>query len=96
MNKNANKIMVGHINIEATASDEDPYGQGGFSVVNATIITTDRKEADAFKAAYTTKSVITVRCGGLELDGKVFRFARRLTNFTVVLNVEDVRWRIGR
>ena len=83
--------ILGNVTIRAVASDEDPYGQGGFSSVTADFAVSDKEVAAALKRSCTEKTPIAVRCGGLEFDGVVYRYARRLLGARVVMSADSLQ-----
>ena len=89
-------VILGEVAIHAIASDEDPYGQGGFSSVTANIVVSDRASAAALKKSYEEKRPIAIRCGGLEFDGVVHRYTGRLLGAKAVMSVDNLRKRKAR
>lgn len=84
-------ITVEHLTIEAFASDEDPYGRGGFSAVVATLATKDSGIVAVLKASYVERRAVVISCGGLRLTGVVTKFSRRLTGGKAVIAVDSLR-----
>src|SRR6266576_100452 len=83
--------ILGSVTIRAIASDEDPYGQGGFSSVTTDISVSDGTSAAALKKSYTEKTPIAVRCGGLEFDGVVCRYTSKSPGAEVVMAVDNLQ-----
>jgi hypothetical protein len=92
MSAPADKITIfGAVTIHAVASDEvDPYGQPGFSSVTADIVVSDKESASALKKSWNSKSIISVRCGGLELQGIVSRYSGGLAGAEAKLAVRSL------
>jgi hypothetical protein len=84
-------IILGEVTIHAVASDEDPYGTGGFSSITANIVVSDRASAAALNKSYAEKKPISIRCGGLEFDGVVYRYTGGLLGAKAVMSVDNLQ-----
>jgi hypothetical protein len=86
-----NIIVVDEVEIRAVASSEDLYGQGGFSAVYAKVLTSTEKDIAFLSSAHAQKNLVTIRCGRLEVHGKVTKCSKRTKEFEAVLDIEDLR-----
>jgi len=92
MNERTEEVAIlGSVTIRAVASEEDPYGQGGFASVTADVSVSDGTIAAALKRSYTEKTPIAVRCGGLGFDGVVCRYTEKSPGAEVVMMVDNLQ-----
>ncbi|WP_091059763.1 hypothetical protein [Opitutus sp. GAS368] len=83
-------VILGEVTIRAVASDEDPYGQNGFSSLSAQVLASDKTSAAALKKCFASKASVTIRCGALEVAGRIDRCDEKLPG-VASMSVDEIR-----
>jgi hypothetical protein len=66
-------LIVHRLEITCRSDDTpDPYGKPGFSAVSALVFSTDKDAFQTVRSAAGARTIVAVRCGGLEVRGEVF------------------------
>jgi hypothetical protein len=66
-------LTVHRLEIECVSDPTpDPYGKAGFSAVSAIVFSADKDAFQQVRSAAGTRTMVAVRCGGLEVRGQVF------------------------
>ena len=84
-------IRLHELNVKAMASEEDPFGQRGFSEVSATFETTDPVLIERLWQAKEEKTSITLRCGILKVDGRIGKLTISGSKADTVLTIDDIK-----
>lgn len=84
-------LIVHRLEIVCKSDDTpDPYGQAGFSVVIAYVFSADTVAFEEARVAASSGKLVAVRCGGLEVRGRVFEHNLAKTADRVAISVETV------